>query len=236
MLRGSLPAAVGCVIACAVIAPLAGCGSLRQIGAGAHAGPATTFTVTAPVTTLVVKGGTGSITVTGSGRKTILVSQRASYSKTPPATAHVVSGTTLTLGYTCPAQLVCGMAYDIQVPRGVAVRASTSAGSITLTLLAGPVTAQTTAGLISATRLSSRTAELKSNAGGINAAFTAAPGSVHASTNVGPITISVPGSASYQIQTHTYVGTSTVTVPKNAASPHAITASSDLGSITISPS
>jgi len=224
------------IIASAVIASLAGCGSLRQVGAGAHAGPATTFTVTAPVTALVVKGGTGSITVTGSGRKTILVSQRPSYSKTPPATAHVVSGTTLTLGYTCPAQLVCGMAYDIQVPRGVAVRASTSAGSITLTLLAGPVTAQTTAGLISATRLSSRTAELKSNAGGINAAFTAAPGSVHASTNVGPITISVPGSASYQIQAHTYVGTSTITVPRDAASPHAITASSDLGSITISPS
>ena len=236
MLRGSRPAAIGCVIACAVIPWLAGCGSLRQIGAGAHAGPTTTFTVTARVTALVVKGGTGSITVTGSGRSTILVSQRASYSKTPPAGTHVVSGTTLTLGYTCPAQLVCGMAYDVQVPRGVAVRATTSAGAITLTSLAGPVTAQTTAGLISATSLSAPTAELKSNAGGINASFTAAPGSVHASTNVGPITISVPGSASYQIQTHTYVGTSTVTVPRDAASPHAITASSDLGSITISPS
>jgi len=236
MPRGSRPAAIGCVIACVVLPSLAGCGSLRQIGPGAHTGPATTFTVTAPVTTLVVHGGTGSITVTGTGRSTILVSQRASYSKTPPATSHVVSGTTLTLGYTCPAQLVCGMAYDVQVPRGVAVRAVTSAGAITLTSLAGPVTAQTTAGLISATGLSAPTAELKSNAGGINASFTAAPGSVHASTNVGPITISVPGSASYQIQTHTYVGTSTVTVPRDAASPHAITASSDLGSITISPS
>jgi hypothetical protein len=236
MLRGSRPAAIGCVIACAVIGWLAGCGSLRHIGAGAHTGPATTFTVTARVTTLVVHGGTGSITVTGTGRSTILVSHRASYSNTPPAATHVVSGTTLTLGYSCPAQLVCGMAYDVQVPRGVAVRADASAGAITLTSLAGPITAQTNAGLISATRLSSPAAELKSNAGGIDAAFTAAPGSVHASTNVGPITINVPGSASYQIQTHTYVGTSTVTVPKDAASPHAITASSDLGSITIGPS
>jgi hypothetical protein len=236
MPRGSRPAAIGCVIACVVLPSLAGCGSLRQIGAGAHAGPATTFTVTARVTTLVVHGGTGSITVTGTGRSTILVSQRASYSKTAPAATHVVSGTTLTLGYTCPAQLVCGMAYDVQVPRGVEVRADATAGAITLISLAGSVTAQTSAGLISATRLSSRTAELKSKAGGIDAAFTAAPGSVHASTNVGPITINVPGSASYQIQTHTYVGTSTVTVPKDAASPHAITASSDLGSITISPS
>jgi hypothetical protein len=236
MPRGSRLAAIGCVIACAVIPSLAGCGSLRQIGAGVHAGPSTTFTVTARVTALVVKGGTGSITITGSGRSTIRVSQRASYSKTPPAATHVVSGATLTLGYTCPAQLVCGMSYDVQVPRGVAVRAVTSAGAITITSLAGPVYAQTSAGLISATDLSSPTAELKSNAGGVNAAFTAVPGSVYASTNVGPITISVPGSASYKIATHTYVGTSTVTVPKNAASPHVITASSDLGSITISPS
>lgn len=236
MLRGSRPAAIGCVIACAVIPSLAGCGSLRQIGAGAHSAPAQTFTVSARVTSLVVKGGTGSITVTGTSRRTILVSQRASYSKTAPAATHVVAGTTLTLGYTCPAQLVCGMAYDVQVPRGVAVRAVTTAGAITLTALAGPVSAQTGAGLISVTGISSRTAELKSNAGGIDAVFTAAPASVHASTNVGPITINVPGSASYQIQTHTYVGTSTVTVRKNAASPYTISASSDLGSITIGPS
>jgi hypothetical protein len=46
----------------------------------------------------------------------------------------------------------------------------------------------------------------------------------------------VPGSAAYQINTHAYVGSSTVTVPRNPASPHVISASSDLGSITISPS
>ena len=51
-----------------------------------------------------------------------------------------------------------------------------------------------------------------------------------------PITLAVPGSATYQINTHAYVGSSTVTVPKNPASPHVISASSDLGSITISPS
>ena len=236
MPRGSRPAAIGCVIACVVIPWLAGCGSLRHIGAGAHTGPATTFTVTAPVTTLVVHGGTGSITVTGTGRGTILVSQRASYSKTPPAATHVVSGTTLTLGYTCPGQLVCGMAYDVQVPRGVAVRAGTQAGSVTLTSLAGPVIARTDAGLITADALTSPTADLKSNAGGIVATFTAAPGSVHASTNIGAITLNVPNSASYKISTHTYVGSSTITVRKDAASPHVISASSDLGSITINPS
>lgn len=215
---------------------LAGCGGLSQIGAGAHHPPPTAYTVTARVTTLVVKGGAGSIDVTGSARATIAVSEQASYTKTAPATRHVLSGTTLTLSYSCPADFVCGVSYDIQVPRGVAVQVTSAAGAITLTSLAGPVSAQTSAGLITATGLASPTADLKSDAGGIDADFSAAPGSVHATTHVGPITLTVPGSAAYKIDTHTYVGSSTVTVPKSPASAHAISASSDLGSITISPS
>jgi hypothetical protein len=117
----------------------------------------------------------------------------------------------------------------------VAVRASTRAGAITLISLGGDVSAQTDAGLITANDLSSATAQLKSSAGGIIAAFSGTPGSVSASTNIGAISITVPGAASYQINTHTLVGSSTVTVRKNPASQHVITASSDLGSITIGP-
>jgi hypothetical protein len=90
--------------------------------------------------------------------------------------------------------------------------------------------------LITASSLTCPSADLKSSAGGIIATFLAPPAAVHASTNIGPISLNVPNSASYNISTHTYVGTSDVTVRKSAASPHAITASSDLGSITISPS
>ena len=236
MPRGSRSAAVAGIAACAVLPLLAGCGTLKQIGAGTHNAPATTFTVSAHVTTVVIKGGAGSIDVTGSSRHTVLVSQQASYSTKAPTPTHQVSGSTLTLGYLCPSQLVCSVSYTLQVPRGVAVRAGTQAGSVTLTSLAGPVTARTDAGLITADALTSPTADLKSNAGGIVATFTAAPGSVHASTNIGAITVNVPNSVSYKINTHTYVGSSTVTVRKDAASPHVITASSDLGSITIGPS
>jgi hypothetical protein len=222
-------------VACAALAALGGCGSLKEIGAGEHNAAPRTFTIAGRVTTVVIDGGASSITVTGSGRGTVLVSQQASYSKTAPATSRRVAGTTLTLSYSCKAQLVCGVEYDVQVPRGVAVRASTRAGAITLTSLGGDVSAQTDAGLITANDLSSATAELKSSAGGIIAAFSAAPGSVSASTNIGAISITVPRAASYQIHTRTFVGSSTVTVHKDPASAHVITASSDLGSITISP-
>jgi hypothetical protein len=215
---------------------LAGCGGLSQFGAGTHNPPATAYTVTQHVTTLIVKSGSGTIDVTGSNRGSIGVSEQQSYGKTPPTATHAVSGTTLTLSYTCPSEFVCNVSYTIAVPAGVTVQASSSSGAITLISLAGPVSAQTSAGLITATSMTSPTASLKSDAGGIDADFSSAPASVHASTNVGPISISVPGSASYAIDTHTYVGTSTVTVPKATASAHAISASSDLGSITISPS
>ena len=233
MPRGSWPAAVASV---SVLSVLAGCGTLKQIGAGAHNAPAISYTVSAHITTVVINGGAGSIDVTGSSRHTVFVSQQASYSEKAPTVTHTVSGSTLTLGYLCPSQLVCSVSYTLQVPRGVAVRAGTAAGSVTLTSLGGPVTAQTEAGLITANGLTSPTADLKSNAGGIVATFTAAPGSVRASTNIGAITLNVPGSASYKIDTHTYVGSSTISVPKDAGSPHVISASSDLGSITIGPS
>lgn len=232
---GSRAVALAAVV-CVAAPIVAGCGALKQIGAASHTAPARNFTITGKVTTVVIDGGASSITVTGSGRTAIGVTQQASYSKTPPTALRSITGTTLTLSYECTAQPICGVAYDVRVPRGVAVRASTRAGTITLSSLAGALRAQTGAGLITADNLSCATATLKSSAGGIVVAFSSVPGSVNVSTKLGPIGITVPGAASYQIHTHTYVGSSTITVHKNPASPHVITASSDVGSITIGPS
>jgi hypothetical protein len=222
-------------VVCAVLPAAAGCGALKQLGADSHTGAVQNFTITAHITTVIINGAADSITVTGSNRGTILVSQQPYYSKKQPTTSRKVDGTTLTLSYHCSSEVVCGVSYNVRVPRGVAVQAGTLAGTITLTSLAGAVTAQTDAGLITATDLSSPTASLRSNTGGIIAAFTRVPDSVETSTDVGAISITVPGSASYKINTHTYVGSSKVSVRKSASSPHVINASSDLGSITIDP-
>jgi hypothetical protein len=225
---------------CAVAALLAGlplvagCGALGKIGGGAHHPPPQVFTVSARVTALVINGGSGSVDVTGSSRSTVSVSQQASYSGKPPAAAHVLRGTTLTLSYRCPAQIVCGMAYEVQVPRGVAVTVGSGAGAVTLTSLAGPVTARADAGLITGVDLRSAVASLKSNAGGVVAAFSAAPSSLTATTTVGPITLTVPGSVAYRVSTHTVVGTSSVNV-RRGGSGHSISARYDLGSISIDP-
>jgi hypothetical protein len=217
------------------VAPLlAGCGALGK-AAGAHSPPASKFTVTSRVTSVVIHGGSGSVDVAGTSGSTVTVSQQASYSSTPPAASHELRGTTLTVSYSCPTELVCGMSYDVQVPRDVAVSVSTSAGSVTLTSLAGTVTARAAAGLITAVDLRCAVASFNSNAGGIIATFSVAPRSLSASTNVGPITLTVPGSVAYQVATHTVVGTSTITVRRGGSPAHSISARSDLGSISISP-
>jgi hypothetical protein len=215
---------------------LAGCGALGKIGAGSHNPPASVFTVSARVTAVVINGGSGSIDVTGSSRSTVSVSQRATYSGKPPAPAHVLRGTTLTLSYRCPTELVCGVSYAVQVPAGVAVSVATGAGSVTLASLAGTVSARANAGLITAVDLRSPVASFKSNAGGVVATFSVAPRSLTAATNVGPVTLTVPGSVGYRLSTHTIVGSSTVTVRRSSSSAHSISASSDLGSISVSPS
>ena len=194
------------------------------------------FTVSARVTAVVIDGGSGSIDVTGSSRSTVAVSQQLSYSGKPPTAAHVLHGTTLTLSYSCPGEPLCGVSYAVQVPAGVSVTVATGTGPVTLTSLAGTVTARADAGLITAVDMRSAVASFKSNAGGVVATFSVAPRALTATTDVGPITLTVPGSVGYRLSTHTVVGTSTVTVRRSDDTAHSISASSDLGSISVSPS
>ncbi len=227
--------AAGAVLLAAVIPLAAGCDALGKVGAVAHNPPAKSFTVSGPVTRVVIDGGSGSIDVTGGARSTVAVSQQASYSAKPPAATRALHDGTLTLSYTCPAELVCSVSYHVRVPRGVAVSVSASAGAVTLTSLAGTVTARASAGLITAVDLRAAVASFTSHAGGVVATFTAVPRSLTASTNVGPITLAVPGSAAYRVDTHTVVGSATVTVHRSDSSPHSISARSDLGSVSVSP-
>jgi hypothetical protein len=233
--RATLVLSLALLFVFSLVLSLSGCDALANIGAPSHTLPAKSFTVKSPVTAVVIQGGSGSISVTGSAAPDVVVVQQTSYAKTPPSATHVLRGTTLTVTYTCPVELVCGVSYNVRVPRGVSVSVSAGTGSITLTGLTGPVSARADAGLITAVSLGSATASFTSSAGGVIATFSVPPRSVSVSTHVGPITLTVPGTVAYKISTHTFVGTSTITVPRSARSAHVIDASSDLGSIAISP-
>lgn len=242
-----MAAASGAVLAaCSVPLAVSGCGTAILSPSGTHAapGPAASssgprsYTVSSPVTTVVVSGGAGTVTVTGTSAATVTVTEQAYYSDSakPPSTSHVDRDGTLTLAYSCPLQLTCGVSYVVGVPRRDAVQVSDREGAITLASLDGPLRAQTVTGVITATGLDSPSATFKSTAGEISATFSAVPASVSASTTAGPITLRLPPASAYQVHAHTYVGSSTVTVRQSATAGSVITASSDVGTVTIGPS
>jgi hypothetical protein len=197
---------------------------------------ATVYRISSPVSTVVVISHVGNITVTGGSGPSVSVTQQATYSKTPPVTTRTISGKTLTVTYTCPSQLVCAVAYVLQVPRDVAVQAQADAGAIRLAGLAGNVTAKARVGLIDGTGLSGASVSLTTDGGGISASFTAAPGTLQATAHVGAISLRLPGTASYKVSADARVGHADVGVRQSPSSAHVITATTDVGAIKISTS
>lgn len=234
-------------LAAAAVAMLAACGPTHSSGATSSVTSAVGSSTTAvpgvheltrtydfgSVTSLVVDGGAGNVTVTGGSRSTAQVTEHLYYSHQVPDTTQAVSSGTLTAGYSCPIQVTCLVSYDIAVPGAVSVKASTRAGAIRISDVTGAVTASAGAGNVHATGLAAATASLTTLAGAISATFTAAPESVTARSHAGSITIQVPSNASYRITTQAIVGTTSVSVPRDDNSTRTITASTDVGSITV---
>jgi len=194
------------------------------------------YTIAADVSMLVVDGQIGDITVVGSNRSGAEVVTQAAYSSTAPTITRTVSGTTLTVGYTCAMQIACGVAFVIAVPSGTAVHATTDTGAIRLTGLAGPVRAKADAGLIDASGLTAQSASFSTDVGGIDVTFTSPPRDVTAGTRVGAITIRVPVTVAYRVTANAIVGRVTVSVPPGAGAARTITARTDVGSVSVTPS
>jgi hypothetical protein len=192
-----------------------------------------TYTISSPVSALVVTSQLGSVTVTGRSGSTATVTEDITYSRKPPVTTRAVSGGTLSVGYACPTELVCTVSYDIAVPSAAAVQVRADAGKIVLSALAGPVTAKADAGLITATGLTGASVSLTTDVGAITADFAAAPASISAVTRVGAITLTVPPGATYTVNANASVGRATVRIPQAPSAPHTITVTTDVGAILV---
>jgi hypothetical protein len=185
----------------------------------------------------VVSSGAGAVTITGSQRSTVAVTEQIQFSARPPAMMRTLAAKTLMLGYQCPHESLCAAAYDIQVPRGVAVRVVSETGEIRLSSLAGTVTAGSGAGLISAAGLTSRTASFTTSQGEINAVFAAAPMTVHVATDQGAINLRVPGTVFYDVNAPPgELDAAIVTVPRSSSSRHVIDATCKTGTLLIGTS
>jgi hypothetical protein len=229
------------------VSALAGCAV--DVGAPQHR--TNSYSLSGQMRTLVVNAHVGSVHVTGSDAGKVSVAERISFRGTAPSTTHRAAAGTLTLDSSCPALETCAVGYDITVPRTMTVRVTSNVGEIRLRSLSGPVTARTNvgnidlgsvsgpvevtghAGSIRGQDVSSPRATLRSSAGTIDVAFTAAPATVSASSVIGSVTLRVPGSVSYNVTTNVGVGSTHVGVTRSPASPHVITAGTRTGSVTI---
>jgi hypothetical protein len=194
------------------------------------------YTVSSPVSALKVYGGT--VTVTGSQRSTVSVSEHVKYfgSGSRPVMTRNLTGKTVTLGYECSGEPLCVVSYDIRVPSGLDVSVQTDSGDVRFYSLAGSADASTGTGDITAAGLTSRDAGFVSNSGDITAVFTAVPMTVWATGAGGDITVRVPGTVSYRVNIRPGNGDTTVSIAQSFSSRHVINASSNEGDVTVAPS
>lgn len=152
-------------------------------------------------------------------------------------TTKEVSGSSATLTAKCPAGInfgaECSVTYTVTMPARIALTIDGAAGDVTVT---GPLisaTISTNAGRVEGTALGAGTYQVRTNAGKVNLTFAKPPDSVKVKTDIGQVTLTVPGSTKYAVTADTTVGSQDVQVDRDPSSPHRIDVSTSVGSITI---
>jgi hypothetical protein len=252
MTAGMSSVAAVAAVALTVVAVRAGAGGpdprsteLPQSGshsASAHPRPASTgqwwkapYTVSTPVTNLIVTADVDTVTVVGSQRSTTSVTVTVDSSRSSPSITRTLTGGTLQLAETCPNNESCDVSITVQVPRDITAQVTDSVGDISLSGLSGEVTATNSDGDIDATNMTSRTLNLRDDTGDISATLLTPPDSLRAGNSVGAIDIGLPGSASYRVDAPSNFpgGPVHVAVRTSSSSPYSVTADDDLGSVSI---
>jgi hypothetical protein len=111
----------------------------------------------------------------------------------------------------------------------------TSGGPLVLNGQTGPLDADTSSGPVTAQGLGSATADIATDGGNAQIAFTAAPDSLTVSTDGGLAALTVPGGP-YALTADTNGGPESVRIPTDPAAPRLITVSTGGGPLQIGPS
>jgi Putative adhesin len=212
----------------AVVLLIAGCGD------SAEPTQSTSYGLPASVKSLTVDGAVGKVDVTAEkGASAIRVVEKRTDNARP---SHTDSGSTGALKYDCPDGFdvdTCRVDYEITMPDTVGIDIDNSAGEVTLDGALTRVDASTDAGKISGKGLGGGLVKASTKAGELNLGFTGAPRLVTTSATTGSTTITVPGSASYQVNADAEVGDTDVKVPNDPSAQNRIQAKTDVGEITI---
>lgn len=157
----------------------------------------------------------GAITLVPADELTVTVRKHAGrFAATPSTTSETTSGTLRVTG-TCSGMGIgpCRTSVTIAMPPGIAIKARTSAGSITGEIVQGSLEATTSAGPIRLT-------------------VTGEASHLSATTEAGPIDLVVPDDV-YTVDARSSLGPTRVEVDTNDDAPRVIRAHSEVGPITI---
>jgi hypothetical protein len=215
-------------------------------------------TVSAAVTGLVARNEVGDIKVVpGSVTRIVAVEQ---YNFTAPTVTHSLRNGLLRIAASCPSPTGpvniglndCAVDLTVTVPSAVTVDALTDVGDLNIRDLTGAETLRSSDGDIVMQRVvapvlhvssetgevrvlsvKSRSLNLHSSDGDINAALAAAPHDVLASTDTGDVDLTVP-SGVYAVDTHSDDGTTRVRgITEHSDAPRKISARTSDGDISV---
>lgn len=208
------------------------------------------YTITAPVSSMIVNDTAGSVAVAGGPGSEVSVTAKIYYRASRPTVSDTVSGRTLALGYSGCTD--CGVAFTITVPRAVGVTVhertgkvtvadlagnvavSDDTGMVTVAGLTGDVSVQAGSGGIGGTGLSAARASFRDTVGAIDVAFTAPPRLLTAVTDTGMVSVQVPPGTTYRVNASSQLGLVDDSVPQSPTATHVITASSSIGMVSVS--
>ena len=196
----------------------------------------TSYQVDQPVTALVVEARAAAVAIEA-GAGPVSVTERYRFSENKPSTAHRVDGQTLRLTESgCGDDNVrCETEFRVRVPSGTSTQVTAQAGAVKLNGLGGDVRVTTQAGAIEGAGLSADTVVVQTKAGAMTLEFAEAPTTLQVTTELGAVTIRVPGSATYAVDARSDAGSRKVSVREDASSPHKISVKTSLGAVTVEP-
>jgi hypothetical protein len=186
---------------------------------------------------VVVRANVGAITVTGDGAGSpVAITARPVYRGAAPVVSSTVRGGVLTVSASCPRSTGthhCMVTAVVTLPRSLPVRASMDIGSVNVNDMTARVTASDNLGDIRGHGLDSKRVTLAARVGLIDVSFSAPPDLVDATDQTGSIAITVPTSVSYRVNASARLGVVKVTVPQSASSAHVVTASAQIGGVSV---
>lgn len=194
------------------------------------------FTAPAPVTAVTVSTGSGGIAVDAGPDDALTARITKGYAFFAPEVSTGATGGRVVLDTDCPTLGVltgCSVDFDVVSPPRAAVTATSTAGSVMVTGMAGPVVARSTAGGVAVLR--SRGAEVRatSTAGDVRVEADQAPTRVEASTTAGGVTIVVPR-GDYRVDAGAGAGSVNLEgIADTPSSGRVIVASATAGDVTI---